>query len=59
MTNCPKAKHGGSSNAAAFLFNFVKKADLVHFDIGGTGVVDNRATGSMVRGIINYLINLK
>lgn len=61
LTNSPiKSKHGGPSQAAAFLNEFVpQNIKFIHLDLGGTGVENNRATGSMVRGIINYINNKK
>ncbi len=60
ITNAPIKKYGGSSQAAAFLQEFItNETKFIHLDIGGTGVSDNRATGSMVKGIINFLNNGK
>lgn len=60
ISNAPlKANHGGSSQAAAFLNEFVDQSiNFIHLDIGGTGVLDNRATGVMVKGLIDYLIQI-
>ncbi|AKX34230.1 cytosol aminopeptidase [Spiroplasma litorale] len=59
LTNSPiKSKHGSSAQAAAFLKEFIlPKVDFLHLDIAGTAVIDNRSSGSMVKGIINYLSN--
>lgn len=60
ISNSPqKSKHGGPSQAAAFLNEFVpKNIKFIHLDLGGTAVDNNRATGAIVRGVINYL-NIK
>ncbi|WP_186788206.1 M17 family metallopeptidase [Spiroplasma clarkii] len=59
LTNAPEsATHGASSLGAAFVAEFIQpQTSLLHFDIGGTGVEANRATGVLVRGIINFIKN--
>ncbi|ASP28433.1 cytosol aminopeptidase [Spiroplasma corruscae] len=58
ITNSPiKSRHGSSSQAAAFLQEFVlPNTDFIHLDIAGTAVIDNRSSGVMVRGLISYLL---
>ncbi len=52
------AKPGGACTAAAFLEHFVEDHNWMHLDIAGSSWDDKTgATGSMVRPLIEYLLN--
>ncbi len=52
------ARPGGACGAAAFLEHFVEDKNWIHLDIAGSAWSDKTgATGSMVRPLIEYLLN--
>jgi leucyl aminopeptidase len=59
ISNAPdKNKYGSSSSAPNFLNTFVNnQSKFIHLDIAATGIDKNRATGAMVKGLINYFVD--
>lgn len=56
LVNANKGYKGGSSNAAAFLFQFAGKTPFIHFDIAGTATKPENTfgTGVMIQTLVQY-----
>ena len=61
LVNASKSYKGASSNAAAFLFQFIPKTPFIHLDIAGTATKpeNQRGTGVMVQSLVQYFENFQ
>lgn len=59
LANIGKIRDMGSSQAAAFLQEFVEEKPFIHLDIAGTADSDSRGSGVMVKTLIELLSRIK
>ena len=58
LSNIAPSHKGASSNAAAFLQEFVEDKPFLHLDIAGTASDnDKKGLGVMVKSLVQYLKN--
>ncbi|WP_342262726.1 MULTISPECIES: M17 family metallopeptidase [unclassified Spiroplasma] len=59
LANIGKIRDMGSSQAAAFLQEFVEEKPFIHLDIAGTADSDSRGSGVMVKTLVELLSRVK
>lgn len=57
LSNIAKDGYGGSSNAAAFLQEFVEEKPFLHLDIAGTAYANGRGKAVLLKTLVQYMKN--